>query len=56
MKKDEIIKLFNEGFKPREIADKVNSFEATVYRVISDYKKDRRLKEFENIVKNSNKQ
>ena len=51
-KKQEIIRLFEEGKKPRDIATLLETYESTVYDVLSSYKKDQRIKELELQIKN----
>lgn len=43
-KKEQIIKLLQAGKSVREIADEVGCWEATVYSVKADYKKDQLIK------------
>jgi len=47
----EIIELYDGGLKPKEISRKLDCYDSTVYSVINNYKKERRLKELELIVK-----
>ena len=53
-KAEQIINLFKEGKKPKDIAHQLNCYDSTVYTVIGNYKKVARIKELELLV-NKNK-
>lgn len=42
LNKDEVVSLFNRGFKPLVIAQKMGCSSGTVYHVIADYKKNKK--------------
>jgi orotate phosphoribosyltransferase-like protein len=50
-KKDQVIKLHEKGMSPKDISEELHMLNSNVYKIISDYKKDKRLEELELKVK-----
>ena len=46
-KKEQVIELHDKGMSPKDISERLHMLNSNVYKIISDYRKDKRLAELE---------